>query len=130
MVDEIHAFDGAQGADLALLLRRLEYRLGTPERHLVCVGPSATLESGEDAAIELRRYAETIFGEPFDPGAVIRETRKTANEVFKDPEYLDRPNPAAIHAALREADDLDQPNAARRLAVCLFPDDAGPRVSA
>ncbi|HAA91190.1 MAG TPA: RNA helicase, partial [Rhodospirillaceae bacterium] len=35
VVDEMHTFDGAQGADLALLLRRLKYRLGTPEGHLV-----------------------------------------------------------------------------------------------
>lgn len=122
VVDEMHTFDGAQGADLALLLRRLKHRLATPEQHLVCVGSSATLGSGEEAATELRRYAETIFGEPFDSGAVVRETRKTPNEVFGDPEYLDRPNPSEILAALDEAEDLDQPNAARRLALCLFPD--------
>ena len=31
VVDEMHTFDGAQGADLALLLRRLKYRLEDPE---------------------------------------------------------------------------------------------------
>jgi DEAD/DEAH box helicase domain-containing protein len=126
VVDEMHTFDGAQGADLALLLRRLKYRLKTPNAHLICVGSSATLGSGEEAAIDLRRYAETIFGEPFDAGAVVRETRKTPNEVFKDPEYLDRPDPAEIHAALREAGEMDQPGAARRLAACLFPDRTAP----
>lgn len=126
VVDEMHTFDGAQGADLALLLRRLKYRLGTPEGHLVCVGSSATLGSGDEAATELRRYAETIFGEPFDAGAVIRETRKTPNEVFGDPEYVDRPDPVGVHAALREAEELDQPLAAQRLAHCLFPDETDP----
>lgn len=129
VVDEMHTFDGAQGADLALLLRRLKYRLGTPEGHLVCVGSSATLGSGEEAATELRQYAETIFGEPFDEGAVVRETRKTPIEVFGDPEYVDRPEPADIHAALKDAEDLDQASAARRLAVCLFPDEADPDLS-
>lgn len=108
VVDEMHTFDGAQGADLALLLRRLKYRLQTPKNHLICVGSSATLGSGEEASIELRRYAETIFGEPFDAGAVVRETRKTPNEVFGDPEYLDRPDPADIHAALHEAAEMDR----------------------
>lgn len=122
VVDEMHTFDGAQGADLALLLRRLKYRLNTPEGHLICVGSSATLGSGEDAATDLRRYAETIFGEPFDAGAVVRETRKSPNEVFGDPEYLERPEPGEIHAALREAAEMDQPRAARRLATGLFPD--------
>lgn len=122
VVDEMHTFDGAQGADLALLLRRLKYRLQTPKNHLICVGSSATLGSGEEASTELRRYAETIFGEPFDAGAVVRETRKTPNEVFGDPEYLDRPDPADIHAALHEAAEMDQSSAAGRLAICLFPD--------
>src|SRR6056297_710666 len=126
VVDEMHTFDGAQGADLALLLRRLKYRLGTPERHLVCVGSSATLGSGDEAAAELRGYAETIFGEPFDEGSVIRETRKTPNEVFDDPEYFELPDPVDIHVALREAEELDQAGAARRLATCIFPDRTDP----
>jgi DEAD/DEAH box helicase domain-containing protein len=126
VVDEMHTFDGAQGADLALLLRRLKYRLSTPPGHLICVGSSATLGSGEEAASELRRYAETIFGEPFDSGAVIRETRKTGKEVFVKTEYVDRPAPSDVRQALREAQDLDQPAAAQRLACCLFPERADP----
>lgn len=122
VVDEMHTFDGAQGADLALLLRRLKYRLQTPKDHLICVGSSATLGSGKEAAKELRGYAETIFGESFDPGAVVRETRKKPDEVFGDPEYVERPEPADIHAALREAAEMDQPSAAQRLTTCLFPD--------
>lgn len=124
VVDEMHTFDGAQGADLALLLRRLKHRLNTPKGHLICVGSSATLGAGEDAKVDLQRYAETIFGEPFDEGAVVTETRKTPNEVFGDPEYLERPDPAEIHAALREAEEMDQAAAAHRLATALFPDRA------
>ena len=129
VVDEMHTFDGAQGADLALLLRRVKYRLKTPDGHLICVGSSATLGSGEEAATELRHYAETIFGEPFDEGAVVTETRKTPNEVFGDPEYLDRPEPSEIHQALDEAEELDQATAAQRLAFCLFPDKGDPELS-
>ena len=43
VVDELHTFDGAQGTDLALLLRRLRQRLKVPEGHLICAGTSATL---------------------------------------------------------------------------------------
>ena len=32
IVDELHTFDGAQGTDLACLIRRLKERLKTPER--------------------------------------------------------------------------------------------------
>lgn len=126
VVDEMHTFDGAQGADLALLLRRLKHRLRTPENHLVCVGSSATLGSGQDVAADLRRYAETIFGERFDEDAVVREIRKTPGEVFKVPEYFDRLQPEDVRSALAEAEDLDQPGAARRLAVCLFPNETDP----
>ena len=78
VVDELHTFDGAQGTDLALLIRRLKARLGTPATHLVCVGTSATL--GDTAQAEgLLTYAREIFGEPFDAplglGAVIGEER-------------------------------------------------------
>ena len=49
-----HTFDGAQGTDLALLLRRLRARLQIPEGHLLCVGTSATLGATADTA-PLRR---------------------------------------------------------------------------
>ena len=42
-VDELHTFDGAQGTDLACLLRRLKVRLATPPGHLCCIGTSATM---------------------------------------------------------------------------------------
>ena len=43
VVDELHTFDGAQGTDLASLIRRLKSRLGMPRGRLCCVGTSATL---------------------------------------------------------------------------------------
>ena len=38
VVDELHTFDGAQGTDLACLIRRLKERLKTPQKYLCCVG--------------------------------------------------------------------------------------------
>ncbi len=43
VVDELHTFDGAQGTDLACLIRRLRVRLRAPPENLICVGTSATL---------------------------------------------------------------------------------------
>ncbi|MBF1258997.1 MAG: DEAD/DEAH box helicase, partial [Lautropia mirabilis] len=63
VVDELHTFDGAQGTDLACLIRRLKGRLRTPPGQLVCVGTSATLGSeGEEG---LLAFAGQIFGERF-----------------------------------------------------------------
>ena len=121
VVDEMHTFDGAQGADLALLIRRLKHRLGTPGGYLTCVGSSATLGSGDEVAAELRDYAATIFGESFDETAVVRETRLTPRDIFRDPEYTDWPEPSEVAQALETAARMTQAAAAQHLATCLFP---------
>ncbi|MBN1859584.1 DEAD/DEAH box helicase [Candidatus Bipolaricaulota bacterium] len=84
VVDEIHTFDGAQGTDLACLLRRLKARLKAPKNHVCCVGTSATL-GADDNANDLRAYAEEIFDESFDGDAVITEDRVTAAEFLGTP---------------------------------------------
>jgi DEAD/DEAH box helicase domain-containing protein len=70
VVDELHTFDGAQGTDLALLLRRLRARLRIPAGHLICVGTSATLGDTLDTE-SLREYARQVFGVPFDASSVM-----------------------------------------------------------
>lgn len=79
IVDELHTFDGAQGTDLACLIRRLKSRLRTPENHLCCIGTSATL-GGEGKADDLIKFGNDIFGEPFDSASVIREHRQSVQE--------------------------------------------------
>ncbi|MEB3309527.1 MAG: DEAD/DEAH box helicase [Snowella sp.] len=79
VVDEFHTFDGAQGTDLACLLRRLKYRLKTPNKHLVCIGTSATLGS-EESKQEMLHYAQDIFQEVFETDALITESRLTVQE--------------------------------------------------
>jgi DEAD/DEAH box helicase domain-containing protein len=78
VVDELHTFDGAQGTDLACLVRRLRDRL-LPGEGLACVGTSATL-GGEVAGEELIEYASQVFASPFDADAVVMEDRETAEE--------------------------------------------------
>ena len=79
VVDELHTFDGAQGTDLALLLRRLKARLRVAEGQLVYVGTSATLGGNADTA-PLREYARQIFGVEFPPESVVTESRITEQE--------------------------------------------------
>ncbi len=83
VVDELHTFDGAQGTDLACLVRRLKARLKTSPGFLCCVGKSATLGS-EDEKQRLVQYAQEVFGEPFDGDAVITESRVSAGEYLAD----------------------------------------------
>ena len=80
-VDELHTFDGAQGTDLACLLRRLKRRLGIYDGYLCCVGTSATMGSKENN-IDITSYAEEIFGEPFEKDSIITEDRLSPEEFF------------------------------------------------
>lgn len=98
VVDELHSFDGAQGADLACLIRRIKKRLNTPERHLICVGTSATL--GEGSTADLTAYATDVFGEPFDDACVVGESVQTTDE-FLAGKLVTRfqvPQPEALEA--------------------------------
>lgn len=91
VLDEFHSYDGAQGTDVAMLLRRLGIALkahgsavsdGQPDRPLGTVTPvatSATLGDKGDPATMLG-FAETVFGEPFTDGAVVTETRVGVDE--------------------------------------------------
>jgi len=74
VVDELHTFDGAQGTDLALLLRRLKARLRAKDDNVVYVGTSATLGSG-DQTKPLCEYAEDVFGSSFGEDSVVTENR-------------------------------------------------------
>ena len=78
VVDELHTFDGAQGTDLACLVRRLRARLRVPPDGLVCVGTSATIGTGDDGPV--RAYASKVFNQGFDPGSVVGETRQSPEE--------------------------------------------------
>ena len=87
-VDELHTFDGAQGTDLACLLRRLKSRLWTPAGYLCCIGTSATMGS-RDNSKDILEYASEIFGEPFEESAVITEDRLSPDEFFAGSEITD-----------------------------------------
>lgn len=98
VVDELHTFDGAQGTDLAVLLRRLKSRLFTPDNYLCCVGTSATMGSKEHGEA-LRKYASDIFGEDFDEKSIITEDRLSSLEFFDDIDidYFDIPTKEALN---------------------------------
>jgi len=99
VVDELHTFDGAQGTDLACLIRRLKGRLLTSEFYssLICVGTSATLGSDKGAE-ELKEYAHHIFKSEFDSQSVITEQRQGTDEFLVDP----------IEFVSREVKDIDK----------------------
>jgi ATP-dependent helicase YprA (DUF1998 family)/very-short-patch-repair endonuclease len=77
--DELHTYRGRQGADVALLMRRVRDRLGAED--LLCVGTSATLSSKgtqSQQRAEVARVATQLFGTAVKPESVIGETLKRA----------------------------------------------------
>lgn len=81
VVDELHTFDGAQGTDLACLLRRLTDRLGTKAGNMCFVGTSATM-GGDDETTKVCEYASQIFNTTFEPSSVVTEDRLKPEEFF------------------------------------------------
>lgn len=100
VLDELHTYRGRQGADVAMLVRRLRERLGNPK--LLCVGTSATLVSGATRQERQQRAANIatqLFGVDVKPEHVIDETLRRAIQI---------PAPAT-HEALRPAVEAPLP---------------------
>ena len=127
VLDEFHTYDGAQGTDVAMLLRRLGLTLkahgmtvpdGQPDRPLGTITPvatSATLGDKGDPAAMLG-FAETVFGEPFGPDAVITESRAQTDE------WVDEASAQARGLTPRDGADLAEEVCAALDELGLDPD--------
>lgn len=83
VIDEVHTFDGAQGADVAALLRRLKLKL--KKEQITCVGTSATVASDNedgDPIQDLCQFASTLFGETFKKEHVITNETMSFTEAI------------------------------------------------
>ncbi|MDJ1369931.1 DEAD/DEAH box helicase [Gulosibacter molinativorax] len=99
VLDEFHTYDGAQGTDVAMLLRRLGLALkrnwptnpaarkafgiddaaeAAPLGKITPVATSATL--GGDDPMVMVDFANTVFGGGFDASSVVSETRHSVEE--------------------------------------------------
>ncbi|WP_341953387.1 DEAD/DEAH box helicase [Salinibacterium sp. TMP30] len=106
VLDEFHTYDGAQGTDVAMLLRRLGLalkrhwpaddeaaaRLGIDDdaraRPLGLITPVATSATLGDKGDPSRmvEFARTVFGDEFDDDSIITETRLGLDEWADDAE--------------------------------------------
>ncbi len=100
VLDEFHTYDGAQGTDVAMLLRRLGIALKSywpargsdtdhhhadawdrPLGNATPVGTSATLGGADGDATEvMAAFASEIFGESFDAYSVVTESRVSLDD--------------------------------------------------
>lgn len=81
-VDELHVYRGRQGADVAMLLRRLRERVGRGD--LLCIGTSATIATGSSQEERRRTIAEVgarLFGVAIGPEEVVDESLERLRRV-------------------------------------------------
>lgn len=64
VVDEAHVYDGSQGAEIAMLLRRVRDRVA-PNRAIQCIATSATVGGDTDPSA-VTRFASSLFGQTFE----------------------------------------------------------------
>jgi len=93
VLDEFHTYDGAQGTDVAMLLRRLGRTLdmntdSAPLGIATPVATSATLATEASAIDELRDFAHKVFGVPFDPASIVGETRQSVEAATESTNYF------------------------------------------
>lgn len=72
--DELHMYRGRQGADVAMLIRRIKAQSAND---VVCIGTSATMVSGASPKEQKQAVAEAagkLFGKTFSAGQIISET--------------------------------------------------------
>lgn len=104
VLDELHTYRGRQGADVAMLVRRVRDACEVPD--VQCVGTSATMASGGSRATqraEVARVASRLFGAPVHPEHVIGETLRRA------PPELDVDDPVARRQLVERVEQRDPP---------------------
>ena len=80
VLDELHTYRGRQGADVAMLVRRVRERFND---RLLCIGTSATMasegsEESRNAAVA--DIASRLFGAEVDPANVVTETLRPVTD--------------------------------------------------
>lgn len=143
VLDEFHAYDGAQGTDVAMLLRRLGLTLqrlrpdGSPEPtrtgplgDVTPVATSATLGDDGDPG-RMLEFAETVFGIPFPVDSVVRETRQSMRQWVNGahqggtplggrPRPLDNSLVAQVVALHTEGEEIASRILAEQVLITLF----------
>lgn len=97
VLDELHTYRGRQGADVALLVRRVRQRLKA--KSLQCVGTSATMASEgtqEEKNAVVARVAARLFDAKISAADVITETLERATDPTQTAESVKSKLAAAV----------------------------------
>lgn len=105
VVDEAHVYDGSQGAEIAMLLRRVKDRVA-PGRNIQCIATSATVGGGSNPG-SVTKFATNLFGQSFEwvEGDSARQDLITAKRVSMPNKPLWGPLSSYEYIDLVSADD-------------------------
>ncbi|GAB2776601.1 DEAD/DEAH box helicase [Nocardioides salsibiostraticola] len=108
VVDEAHVYDGTQGAEIGMLLRRVRDRVA-PDRNLQCIATSATV-GGDTNPDEVTKFASNLFGETFEwvEGDPQRQDLILAERQASPSERLWGPLSSEDYTSLAAAGDPEQ----------------------
>ena len=101
VLDELHTYRGRQGADVALLIRRVREACESPD--MQCVGTSATLAAGgtwEERRRLVADVATTLFGSQVDSSQIIGETLRRVTPIV---DFADQEHARRLRKRLQEA---------------------------
>lgn len=108
VMDELHTYRGRQGADVAMLVRRLRQRLKAD--NLLCIGTSATMSStgtAEDQKRTVAAVASKLFGANIEETDVVDETLQRATDPSIGLDTIKGSLSARISAGSQSWPDLD-----------------------
>jgi len=117
VLDELHTYRGRQGADVALLVRRVRERLAPGG--LQCIGTSATMASEgalKDKSNVVAEVASKLFAADIEDSNVIVETLERVTDPSKTDATVKASLGAAIDAGI-PADVTDEALRAHPLAI-------------
>ena len=89
VLDELHTYRGRQGADVAMLVRRVREACEAPD--LQCIGTSATMATGgsiADQRVKVAELATRVFGAAVTADRVIVESLSRATEPLSTAQAL------------------------------------------
>src|SRR5713226_6628559 len=84
VLDEAHLYSGVTGAEIALLLRRLQARLGVSRDRVRFILTSASLDMGDDGQHSIQEFASTLAG---------KRGQRSPNFAVISGQRLDAPSP-------------------------------------
>jgi superfamily II DNA or RNA helicase len=101
VIDEAHTYSGAKGSEVALLMRRLQFRVKQPgDRAPQCIATSATLGTTNAARRkEALDFARKLFNASFqDDDLILAEKEHTSVEGSCEPDPIIYTNPELLAA--------------------------------